>query len=178
MLRFLSVLLMLSAVPAHTFADAREDAAFIVEMTETEEVFNSAMRAIAELMADSIQNDMRKNGVTISNDAAEVVADMLGQSMAELMVDEMQEPMIEAYLATLSPQTLHAYRLFLETDEGRELAQKQNILLNEGMKIGESIGEKVAMQAVGVMQGNIAEGVFPEGTLPSTKKELERIFAE
>lgn len=174
--RVIMTFLVFAATPAFAIADPQEDARIIAEITQTEETFSAAMDSLSNLMSATIQNEMHKAGKTISPDAARVYAQMLGTSLTEGMMTKMKKPMIDAYIANLSPEALHAYRLFLETDEGREIAATQTVMMQEGVRIGESVGEKVALGAVGRVTVKIADNEWPADTPPAVQAELKQIF--
>ena len=174
----LTVLSAFAAVSHFAFADPIEDARAIVELTETKELYLVAMEALGELMAGNIQNEVRKNGEEMSDAAAQFAAEFVSDIMAEEMTRRVKEPTVLAYVDNFSPEALAAYRQFLETEEGLEVASKIPLMVKEGSVIGEAIGEEVATIAVEKMIVDISEEKWPEGTSSTLKRELRELFSE
>ena len=162
--------------PAH--AGPEDDARAIVEMTVTKEVFDSAMSAVAELMAGNIQNEVSKSGQTMSDGAARTVTTMMTDAMASQMVGGMSEPMVQAYVDNHSPEALAAYRAFLESAEGREIAAKIPAMTNEGAAIGERIGLQIGQSAMLGVLADVGADNWPEGTSTTVQRELKTLFAQ
>jgi len=177
MVRFISItFLTLAALSGFAHADPEDDAKAIVEMTATKEVYASGMSAMADLMAGNIQNEVSKAGETMSDAAAALVASMMSDIMAEEMESRMSGPMAQAYIDNHSPEALAAYRAFLETPEGSEIAKNIPVMTQEGAAIGEQIGAQLGGLAVTKIIEDIQSDSLPEGTSSTLKRELESLF--
>jgi len=153
-------------------AEPIDDARAIVNMTIDESQFQIMFDSIGDLMLGTLQNELAKEGETLSDDAGRVYVAMLTGHMVNGLSGKMQEPLAEAYVLNLSPETLTAYRAFLETEAGQEVAATQGIIMQESTKIGEQLAAPVATEAVMAAQADMENGNWPKGTLKSTQKEL------
>ncbi len=153
-------------------AEPIDDARAIVELTVDESQFELIFDAMGDLMLSALQNELANSGKAISEDAAKVYVALLTKHMASGLSGKMQEPLAEAYALNLSPDTLAAYRAFLETDAGREVAATQSLILQESTKIGEELAPPVATDAIIATMEDMKAGNWPEGTLKTTQKEL------
>lgn len=177
-LKSVIALAVLAATSTFACADPIDDATFIVDSTLTREYFAESLEQVSGLMVGFMQNELRKQGKEMSNDASEVLSDMMLEAMLEGMQAGMRSDMAEAYVLNFSPDTLAAYRAFLETPAGRELASKQGVIVAEAGKIGEEIGGELGLQAVQKITDDLAADRWPEGTLSSTKTEIANLFEE
>ncbi len=172
----LSTLVIALVAGLPVMADPMDDALYIVDQTLTQDHLEGGFAAVADLMVGNLQNEVAKGGDTISDDAARVVSQMLSQHMIESMMEAMREPLAKAYVYNLSPESLEAYRAFIETPAGQEVIGTSGALLLESYKIGEQVGGQVAGPAVAAMQADIRADRWPEGTLKSTRAELRELF--
>jgi Uncharacterized protein conserved in bacteria (DUF2059) len=168
------VLILLFGAPA--VADPMEDAYYIVEQTATRDQYEGAFAGMADLMLGNLQNEVAKNGETISDDAADVAIQLLTAHMTDALLEGMREPLAKAYVYNLSPDALEAYRAFLETPEGQEVSMASGALMRESLKIGEQLGARIAGPAVAAMQDDMRNENWPAGTLKSTQFELRALF--
>tara|TARA_R110001606_G_scaffold364453_2_gene518985 strand:- start:44 stop:610 length:567 start_codon:yes stop_codon:yes gene_type:complete len=158
-------------------AEPIDDARIIVEKTVTRDQFDAAFVAMADLLLGSMQNESAKSGKPLSDDAAQVVVQMLTERMVDGMLEQMREPLAQAYMLNLSPEAISAYRRFLETDEGSEVAAITPTIMLESMKIGQEIGKNIATDAVNAMIADIEADNWPSGTLKSTQAELRSLYS-
>ena len=158
------------------FAEPIDDALVIVDNTIDAEQYARAFEGMGELMLGMLQNELSKEGKTISRDAGLVYVGMMTSHMTDALVAQMREPLAKAYVANLTPETLAAYRAFLETDAGREVAATKALIMRESIKIGEDIAVAVATPAVAAAQADIEADNWPAGTLKTTQVELRELF--
>ena len=88
------------------------------------------------------------------------------------MVSDLKTETVRLYVETYSPQSLHAYRVFLESPEGGEIAAKQADLMRELFAIGETIGEKAGVLAAQKIVDNIRNDIWPVQGEDGVKAEL------
>ena len=165
-----------TALTGFAHADPMEDALVIVDNTIDANQYAKAFEGLGDLMLGTLQNELSKEGKKISRSAGQVYVKMLTSHMTDALVDQMREPLAEAYVANVSPETLAAYRAFLETEEGQEIVLTRSIILDESLKIGEDIAGVVAAPAVAAAQADMESGNWPEGTLKTTQSELRDLF--
>ena len=171
MKRLLPAIVLILLFGAPVAADPMEDAYYIVEQTATRDQYEGAFAAMADLMLGNLQNELAKNGETISDDAADVAIQMLTAHMTDALLEGMREPIAKAYVYNLSPDALEAYRAFLETPEGQEISMASAAIMRESLKICEQVGPAVA-----AMQDDMRNENWPAGTLKSTQFELRALF--
>lgn len=176
-LRALFISIILTSA-GHAAADPEEDAAIIVDALVSEDLYVAVFEALADLMGGNIRNEFSKAGEEVSDDAIETVVSMMTEDMSSMMATDMRQGMIDVYVEMFSSETLAAYRTFLETDAGREVAALTPELTREGQKLGEGIGADIGVRAANRMQERIKAGQFPEGTLRTTQSELRALFAD
>ncbi len=169
-------LLAICVATSPAVADPLQDAESIVEATILPETFEAAFEAIGGLMVGNIQNEVRQSGEEMSPEAAQLFSRLFMTASSHAMVEQMKEPMVEAYVANLSPQTLADYRAFLETPSGAEFIAAQPALMAEGARIGEAIGAQIALPALEIMKVQLAEGDVPPGTLKTVENELKNLL--
>lgn len=155
-----------------------EDALYIVDHTISRAEYEAAFVGMADLMVGNLQNEFAKGGDSISNTASETVVVMMTRHMTDALLAGMREPLAEAYVYNVSPESLAAYRAFLETPEGQEISSTNGVIALESVKIGEELAESIAIPAVTAMIEDMRDGNYPAGTLKSTQRELERLFLE
>ncbi|KCZ94334.1 hypothetical protein HJO_03130 [Hyphomonas johnsonii MHS-2] len=166
---------MLAGAPG-AFAEPIDDARVIVDKTVTRDQFSAAFTSIAGLMLGNMQNEVAKSGKSLSDDAAAVVVEMLTTQMVDAILERMREPLAKAYVLNLSPEAIAAYRAFLETEAGGEVAAATPQIMLESSKIGEEIGGEIAGEAVRAMVAEMEAGNWPSGTLKSTQAELRDLY--
>jgi hypothetical protein len=158
------------------FAEPIDDARAIVGITVNEAQFVAVFDGLGDLMLASLQNEFSKQGKTISDDAGRVYVEMLSDNMVEGLTEKMREPLAQAYAANISADALSAYRAFLETEEGLEVAGILPVLVQEGQKIGEQLAPAVAADATRRTLADMEAGTWPDGTLKTTRNELLAMF--
>ena len=170
--------LLFAAAGLSAEAGPREDAQAIVEYTVTEEMLEATFEALSELAVGTFQNEAAKAGKLLSEDAARVLGTMMFDEMIPLLTEAMREKMAPAYVHSMSPETLADFRAFLETPSGQEWAAAQATLTREATKVAETIAVPAAAEASKRMNQDVAEDVWPAGTLASTKAEIRAFLAE
>ena len=153
-------------------ADPIDDARAITSITVNEAQFVAVFDGLGDLMLDSLQNELAKKGQSISDDAGRVYMKMLTGNMVEGLTEKIREPLAQAYAANLTPEALSAYRAFLETEEGLEVAEMLPVLVLESQKIGEQLAPSVAADATRRTLADMDAGIWPDGTLKTTRNEL------
>ena len=83
---------------------------------------------------------------------------------------------VELYVETYSVETLRAYREFLETPSGQEIADKQTELVSLAFTKGEEIGEKVGMLAGQKITEDIQRDVWVVEGSDAAKNELRNLI--
>lgn len=157
-------------------ASPEADATAIAEYTMTDELFAVQMEGVAGLVADSIVGEFRRAGTSLSDESAQVLTAMFLPLLAAGMGTDMRAGSADALVQLASPEALAAYRAFLETPEGQEIAaiipaySRAQIVLGE--QVGAGLGESTVQAAVAEMQADR----FPIGTSPAVKAELKRVF--
>ncbi|WP_321489496.1 hypothetical protein [uncultured Hyphomonas sp.] len=172
MKRVVSAFVIAGTFWGHAFADPMEDALYIVDTTVNSEQLEIVYAGLGDLMLASLENELAKEGLTITKDAGGVYVKMLTSHMTDAVVEAMREPLAEAYVVNLSPEALAAYRGFLETEAGQEVARNQNTLVKEATKIGENLAVPVATMAVQATKEDMKLGNWPQDTLRTTQNEL------
>ena len=71
-----------------------------------------------------------------------------------------------------------AYRAFLETDEGREIAAQIPTMTDEGAAIGEQIGVQIGQSAMVTVLADVGADNWPEGTPTTVQRELKTLFGQ
>ncbi|WP_084418351.1 DUF2059 domain-containing protein [Henriciella litoralis] len=163
-------------IPAH--ADPRNDAERIVELTMGEDIFAATGDLMAELMVGSIQNAVRQEGGSLSDAAATNLVELLMNEMLPVLEKGMNERSVDIYLDTLSPDTLAVYRAFLETPAGLEVIEQTGTIMKESEKLGGEIANENIQTILKAVEARIEADDWPEGTLPSSKKEIRAIFED
>ena len=157
-------------------ADPVRDAEYIVDKTMTTEQFDIAFAAMADLMLSSIQNELAKQGLSISDEGGKIVVEMMVGEMSARMVEEMRVPLVDVYVNELSPEALRAYKAFLQTEHGREVVAATPNLLAETNRVSELVGGGIATEAVELMLGDMQADNWPVGTPDRLKSELRSLF--
>lgn len=158
-------------------SQAQADAAYIVEQTVTADLFEAALEAISPLLIRNLDSEFRRNGRTVSDAALEVLELMIRQEMLRLMVDQMQQGAVVLYVDQFSPEALAGYRAFLETPAGQEIASGTPLLTRESAKLGDQMGQRLGVEAFQNIAALAKAGVWPDGTLPSTQREVAELLA-
>ncbi|MFN7055559.1 DUF2059 domain-containing protein [Hyphomonas sp.] len=168
--------LAFGVIAADGWADPAADAQVIVNMTVTEDVMAASFAAMADLIVSSFEGQAPKAGNELSPEAARFISEMMIAEMLPLLVTELRHEMARAYITTLSPESMSAFRQFLETPAGTEWAEAQGDLLRAASLIGQEVAEPVAIDAVNVMISNILAGKFPDGTPEAVQAEVRGLF--
>ena len=175
--RFLAASAIMMAMPICVSAqDNINDAQYVVDQLISEELFQAAMQSTANLMAGSLQNEVSKQGKELSDNGAAILSDWMASYMASSMVMLMREDLVKVYEANFSPETLAAYRAFLQTPAGQDIAKAQTLLVKEGEAIGLKYGERVAIDAINKISMSIKADTWPEDTPTVIKEELALLF--
>ena len=175
--KFVFLFALLVSVAPIARATPRQDAQVIVNMTVTEDVMAASFEALNELMVGNFQNEAAKAGQLLSEDAAQVLGEMMFAEMIPLLVEAMREEMADAYVYSMSPEALSDFRAFLETPSGTEWAAAQGQLARETIKVAELIAAPIVAEAIERMNVGIENDAWPPGTLASTQAEI-RAFME
>lgn len=170
----LVALLLLSACARDTgiVLSPEEEARRIYELVRAEEASLIALNEMHELMAAQAQKAARDAGRELSNSAADYFVELLLREATKEMVSDLKTETVRLYVETYSPQSLHAYRVFLESPEGGEIAAKQADLMRELFAIGETIGEKAGVLAAQKIVDNIRNDIWPVQGEDAVKAEL------
>jgi hypothetical protein len=163
-------------IPAQ--ADPRRDAERIIELTMGEEIFAATGDLMAELMVGSIQNAVRQEGGSLSDAAALNLVQLLMDEMLPILDAGISERSVDIYLDTLTPDTIAAYRAFLETPAGQEVVAQTGTIMRESEKLGGEIANESIQTVLQAVEARIEANEWPEGTLPSSKKEIRTIFED
>ena len=165
-------------LPISAQADPRSDAERIVELIMSEETFAATGDMMAGLMVGSIQNAVRQEGGSLSDAAANNLAEITVDEMMPILEESMKARSADIYLDTLSPDTLAAYRAFLETPAGVEVIAQTGMIMRESEKLGGEIANESIKTVLDGVEARIEANDWPEGTLPSSKKEIRAIFED
>ena len=165
----------LTATPV-TFADPESDARYIVDATLTREYLTVVMGAMADMMSGNMTAELARNGVNISPDASDTMVKMMLPPMLDMMLEGMGDELAQVYLNEMSPESLQAYRAFLETPAGREVISSLPAISAASADVGERLGASMGMHAANEMMANIKSGNYPEGTSESVKSELSALL--
>ena len=157
-------------------ADPLDDATYIVEQTVSDEYVTEIMSSMAELMAAGIVGELSQQGHRLSNDAADTIVELMMPTLVSGMSDEMRAGTVEIYREHMSPESLAAYRKFLESPAGQETIVLLPVLARAGAALGEEIGPVVGQQAAMEMFRRISSGQWPDGTSGRVKAELKGLM--
>ena len=175
-------LLLWMVIPAGLVAaqeDApKSDAEYVVEQLASSELFEVSMEAMGDLLAQSIDLELRKSDKLLSPDSLAWISDQMGVQMGAIMVDVVKDDYISAYSTLYSPEVLAELRAFLETPAGQEFAINQPKLVREAAAIGIKHGESIATEAAEIVIGRIQNGEFPADMATTTQRELSELFTE
>ncbi|MEL6725105.1 MAG: DUF2059 domain-containing protein [Pseudomonadota bacterium] len=158
------------------FADPVEDANYIVDVSLSDEYLSSVMGAMADLMASGIIGEMAKSGITLSDEASQTIVALMMPSLIQGMKEGLRDEIVDVYLDTLSPESLAAYRTFLETPAGIELIDALPEIADVSAQAGERLGFDLGVTAANEMAQRIQSGDFPPGTSEATRNELRQVF--
>ena len=150
-----------------------EEARRIYQLVRAEEAALVALNEMHELMAAQAQKAARDLGKELSNSAADYFVELILREATPAMVSDLKSETVKLYVETYSPQSLHAYRVFLETPEGDEIAAKQADLMKELFATGEIIGEKAGLLAAQKIVDNIQNDIWPVEGDDNVKAELK-----
>lgn len=153
-----------------------EDANYIVDATLSDEYLSAIMGAMADLMASSITGELAKSGFTLSEDASQTLVVLMMPSLIQGMKDGLRDEIADVYLDAVSPESLAAYRAFLETTAGNELISALPEITTVSAQVGERLGYDLGLVAAEEMVQRIQSGDFPAGTRKATRDELIALF--
>lgn len=153
-------------------AEPIDDARYIVDASLSEEYLSSVMDAMAKIMAACITGEMAKNGVMLSEEASATIVKLMKPSLIQGMRDGLRDDLVDVHLDLISPESLAAYRAFLETPAGAEIMSALPELTMVSSQIGEQLGFELGMAAADDMVIRIRAGDFPDGTSKATQEEL------
>lgn len=172
----LAALAITSGLALPASPEPMDDALYIVDAIYTRDQYKIGIDGMADILIGSFENDLQKEGLSISPDAAAVFLQMMSDNMLDMLVEGTRQPLADAYVLNLSPETLSAYRAFLETEEGQEVSANLGALTRESLRVGEMVGAEIAEPAVAGVLANMEDGEWPVGTLKSTQFELRKLF--
>ena len=158
-------------------ADPVRDAEYIVDKTNTQDMYDAAFEGMADLMLGNMQNELAKSGLSISDAGGATLVEMMVREMSGRMVEEMRVPLVDVYVDQLSPEALRAYKNFLQTEHGAELVAATPVIMAESTRMGETISEGLATEAVTLMLADMESGNWPPDTTETVKNELRTLFA-
>nr|WP_070959745.1 DUF2059 domain-containing protein [Hyphomonas sp. Mor2] len=153
-----------------------EDANYIADATFSEEYLGAIMDAMANLMASSITGELARSGITLSVDASQTLVALMMPTLIEGMKDGMRDEIAGVYLDNVSPESLAAYRAFLESAAGVELINSMPEIATVSSQVGERLGHDLGLEAAAEMIQRIQSGDFPAGTSKATRDELVALF--
>ena len=159
-------------------ADTREDAEYIANALFHDAVIDEMFGAVSDMMVPMMIGEMQRNGVELSESGSRALSAMMMDSIVALGRTSFKEMYADVYEEKVSPESLAAFRAFLETDAGRELSIAQPIIVRESSLRGEQIGFIIATNAMDNIVADIEAGRWPEGTTRSAQQELRELFVE
>lgn len=176
MFRFcLMLAVLVSACAPHAGVDLspEEDARRIYQLSGAEEVTRLTMMEMDTLMVASAQKAARDQGIALSDEAAEYFVDLLLNETITMMLDDIKSETIRLYVETYSPEALQAYRIFLESPQGSEIAEKQSELTQRLFEVGEVAGQNAGFIAGQRIETNISNDIWTVDGSDAAKAELK-----
>ncbi len=159
-----------------SYADPIDDARIIADAQLEPETLRANISSAGEILVGYLKNGFAEEGLTISEEAAAVFFEMFMDSLLEVMIETAREPLAEAYMLNISPDSLAAYSAFLQTPAGQEVIGSQAVMVAEMANILERASMQLAEPAMEVVLDEMAQQNFPDGTLKSTEHELKTLF--
>lgn len=122
-----------------------EDAQSIVEQSLTREIFEGALRAQRPVLVSAVENDLRQQGITISEPAR--FFDILVEEFIDEFTETMQEETVAIYLDLFTPEELRDIAAFYATPSGQALLRNTPDLMQAGATLGQKAGEAAGRNA-------------------------------
>ena len=139
-------------------ATPEEDAAYIVEQTVTEELFQAAINAQKPLITGAILNDLTNGGIEISD--VDRFIDIFVEEFLDEFTDTMRSETLQVYLDSFSAEELESIAAFYATDAGQALIAQTPMLMQEGARMGQVAGSQAGLNAADRVATRLeAEGV-------------------
>ncbi|MEM6891699.1 MAG: DUF2059 domain-containing protein [Pseudomonadota bacterium] len=156
---FAACFLTFACIGSSPHADAKTDASFIASQTATRAVFETAINAQRPMIAGAIENELRNNGITLT-DPVRFVDLMMSEIMTEF-VEIMQKEMATIYLDNFSEQQLEEIVRFFRSEAGQAYLIQTPALMAEGAKTG----ERAAQIAFANSGKRLAQKIEDEGLI-------------
>jgi hypothetical protein len=157
-MKFALVSTLIALTPLPVLADAKSDAAYIVEQTINRSIFEGALIALRPVILSAVENDLRKEGITVSNVGS--FMDIIMDEFMDGYVVIMQDKTLPYYLESFTDEQLSDIAAFYATDSGKTLISKTPELMQFGATTGATAGQAAMEQAKGrVRQRLIDENI-------------------
>ena len=157
-------------------ADPEEDARYIADSLYGADVIDVMFRGVGGLMVPMMMGEMQRNGGELSEPASRALTQMMLDALLKRSRIEMTEMYANVYSETLSPEALAAYREFLSTPAGREVAAASARIQADAMMRGEQIGQSLGFAAMEDVILKIESADWPLGTTRAAQEELRSLF--
>ncbi|MEO9968313.1 MAG: DUF2059 domain-containing protein [Hyphomonadaceae bacterium] len=167
---------ILSALPIYAQADEQADAQAITELLLSDEIVEATFGAVGTLMGDVMIAEFKKNDVDISDDASVLFSKMLLDKMVEQMGPALRGAQQDIYMDNLSGEELRDYLAFLNSSSGQAVAAMQGVLIVEGARRGEIIGQQVAPGLLSEIVLDMRAGRIPDGVDRKSYDELVQLL--
>ena len=153
-----------------------EEARRIYDLTRAEEVMRLSLVEMDTLMVANAQKAARDQGRELNDEAAQYFVDLIMSEAAAMMFDDIKSETIRLYVETYSPESLRAYRIFLESSEGSQIAEKQSELTQQLFEVGKVAGERAGVVAGQKVAKNISNDIWPVEGSEAAKAALRAWF--
>lgn len=163
--------LLIAAAPlAPLWADPRDDARAIAEMTITQEMFRVALAAQGPMLAKAMETDLRRQGIHLTDPRR--FSDILGEEMLAQFTLGMRDETVAVYVDLFTPGELADIRAFYETPSGQALLTKTPALMAEGARIGGALGQRIGRQVL----HRVADRLDREGLQLTDPDMMQRLL--
>ena len=166
----------MSLLPLHAQADEQADAQAVTELLLSDDVVEATFGAFGELMGNVMIAEFKKNGVEIPDEASVLFTRMMLDKMVEQMGAAIRGAQQDIYMENLSSDELRDYLAFLNSSSGQAIVAMQGVLVTEGARRGEIIGQEVAPNLLSQITNDLRAGRIPDGADQKTFDELVEVI--
>ena len=134
------------------WADEREDALYIASIMQSDEVIEVQLDAITPMLKDTLTVTLQQQGVQITDAGMRVAAEMFVEEFGAVFGEQLREIYADGLVKHMSSDDIAAFRAFLESSAGMNLAYNLPAMTKDmarngeqaGMRAGVEVGQRIA----------------------------------
>jgi hypothetical protein len=161
-----------------SLADPQADAKIVAEAMMAEETIGASFAVLSNLMVLSLQGEIAKTGRKLNDESAAYLSGRITAELLPEMTSALKVELARIYVDKMSPESLAALSLFLQSEAGKEWLHMQPEIMIELSSVSQRIAEPLGRRIGPKVIGEIQAGTFTEGTPDSVKVELSRVFGK